>query len=630
VERKLAAVLCADVAGYSRLMADDPDATVRTLTAYREQIGALVREHRGRIADFSGDNFLAEFPSAMEAVECAIEIQRVLGARNANLPDHRKMQFRIGAHLGDVAVDGERIYGDGVNIAARLEALAEPGGICISATVHEQVRNKVAVGYVDLGDQTVKNIPDQVRVYGVDIHGKQTKTRPKAPDRASGPSRRLLSAAAATAFLLILLWAAWPRIVGFGLGVAGLDGPPANPPLPDKPSLVVLPFANMSGDPEQEYFSDGITEDLTNALAGNPLIFVISRNSAFTYKNQQVKVEDIGRELGVRYVLEGSVRRAGQRVRITAQLIDATSGFHQWSRQYDRDLDDIFAVQSEISEQILSAVGAEISAAELTRIQSKPTDDLSAYDAYARGIVIFANYTRADVLEARALFERAVEIDPQFAAAHAALGATFAAEYLLGYSFDVGLLDHALAKADEAIRLDPGHPAAYTVQASVNMQFPDRAGRARAAAERAIALAPSFSAPHMFRGVALAQQGEFGEALASIRKAYRLDPRAADNSASSASLAAVFAASGQIEKAVDLWETARAGNPDLLTARLPLIDYYMSTGDEVRARAVAAEVQNRNPHITADLGVEFISRSSPRSASERAILLANLRKVGLP
>jgi len=629
MERKLAAILCADVEGYSRLMADDPDATVRTLTAYREQIGSLVREHRGRIADFSGDNFLAEFPSAIEAVECAIEIQRVLGARNSNLPDHRKMQFRIGAHLGDVAVDGERIYGDGVNIAARLEGLAEPGGLCISATVHEQVRNKAAVGYVDLGDQAVKNIPDQVRVYQVDIQGTSTQTRTKAPAPASGFPRRIALAAAMVALLGIVLWAAWPRIVGIGLGVAGLDGPPANPPLPDIPSLVVLPFVNMSGDPEQEYFSDGITEDLTNALAGHPLIFVISRNSAFTYKNQQVKVEDIGRELGVRYVLEGSVRRAGQRVRITAQLIDAISGFHKWSRQYDRDLDDIFAVQSEISEQILSAVGAEISAAELARIRAKPTDDLNAYDASTQGSALFLHYTRADVLAARALFERAVGIDPGFAAAHAALGATYSAEYLLGYSFDASLLDRALAKTDDAIRLDPGNPAAYTVRASVNMQFPDRAGRALAAADKAIALAPSFPTPHMFRGVSLAQKGEFVEALASIRKAYRLDPRAATNPAGNAGLAAVYAASGQMDKAVDLWEVARAGNADLLTARLPLIDYYMRNGDEVRARAVAAEVRSHNPHITADLGVEFISRSSPRDASERAELLANLRKAGL-
>jgi class 3 adenylate cyclase len=241
MERKLAAILCADVVDYSRLMADDEGATVRTLTAYREQIGALVREHRGRIADFSGDNFLAEFPSAIEAVECAVEIQRVLGARNANLPNERKMQFRIGVHMGDVAVDGERVYGDGVNIAARLEGLAQPGGICISATVHEQVRNKASVGYVDLGDQTVKNIPDQVHVYQVDLDDKPSQTRRTTDGSASGLPRRLALAGAAIALLGVVLWAAWPRIVGVGVGVAGLDAPPSNPALPDVPSVVVLP-----------------------------------------------------------------------------------------------------------------------------------------------------------------------------------------------------------------------------------------------------------------------------------------------------------------------------------------------------------------------------------------------------
>jgi TolB-like protein/class 3 adenylate cyclase/Tfp pilus assembly protein PilF len=630
MERKLAAILCADVVDYSRLMADDEGATVRTLTAYREQIGALVREHRGRIADFSGDNFLAEFPSAIEAVECAVEIQRVLGARNANLPNERKMQFRIGVHMGDVAVDGERVYGDGVNIAARLEGLAQPGGICISATVHEQVRNKASVGYVDLGDQTVKNIPDQVHVYQVDLDDKPSQTRRTTDGSASGLPRRLALAAAAIALLGVVLWAAWPRIVGIGLGVAGLDGSPTNPPIPDMPSVVVLPFVNMSGDPEQEYFSDGITEDLTNALAGSPDLFVISRNSAFTYKDKQAKVEDIGRELGVRYVLEGSVRKAGERVRITAQLIDATTGFHQWSRQYDRDLDDIFAVQSEISEEILSAVGAEIDAAELARIRAKPTDDLSAYDAFTRGLAQFSRYTRASVLEARQLFERAVELDPDFAAAHGMLGATYTAEYGLGYSFDASLIERALAKFDDALQLDPGNPNAWTGRAAVYMQSADSADRAISAADKAIELAPSFATPHMFRGFALARKGQVSEALASINKAFRLDPRASTNALSSANVAAIYAAQGQMDRAVELWETARAANADLLNARLALIDYYMSQGDSERARDVAAEVRSRHPQLTAELGLELATRASSRNTSERAALLANLREAGLP
>ena len=313
VERKLAAILSADVVGYSRLMAEDEAATIRTLNAYREEIALLVAQHRGRVVDTPGDNVLAEFPTALDAVRCAVEIQGVLRARNASLPAERRMDFRIGVHMGDVAVEEGRVYGDGVNIAARLEALAEAGGICISATVREQVRNKLDVGYVDLGDQTIKNIPEQVHVYRI-----QPRSEPEGLARGSvsrGKRRSRLRAAlvAAAAVLLLLgvgLWASWPRPLGLLIDLAGVSGPPVDPPLPDKPSIVVLPFANMSGDPEQEYFSDGITEDLTTELARNPYLFVISRNSAFTYKGKSVKVEDVGRELGVRYVLEGSVRKA--------------------------------------------------------------------------------------------------------------------------------------------------------------------------------------------------------------------------------------------------------------------------------------------------------------------------------
>ncbi|MHC4225781.1 MAG: adenylate/guanylate cyclase domain-containing protein, partial [Planctomycetota bacterium] len=327
--------------GYSRLMAEDEAATIRTLTDYREDIAMRVRQHRGRVVDAPGDNLLAEFPTALDAVRCAVETQGVLRALNASLPDERRMDFRIGVHMGDVAAEGERIYGDGVNIAARLEALAEAGGVCISATVHEQVRNKLDAGFTDLGDHTVKNIPDQVRVYRV-----QPRGQPGAPARASTPPderpRRLRTALVATAAVLLLLalglWASWPRPLGLLIDLAGVSGPPVNPPLPEKPSIVVLPFANMSGDPQQEYFSDGITEELITDLAGIPELFVISRNSAFTYKGQPVKVRDVGRDLGVRYVLEGTVRKVEGRVRITAQLIDATSGFHLWSESYDREL----------------------------------------------------------------------------------------------------------------------------------------------------------------------------------------------------------------------------------------------------------------------------------------------------
>ncbi|MEE8571763.1 MAG: adenylate/guanylate cyclase domain-containing protein, partial [Gemmatimonadota bacterium] len=424
-ERKLVAILSADVVGYSRLMAEDEEATVRTLTAYREQLAVLIRQHRGRVVDSPGDNVLAEFPTVLDAVRSAIEIQRVLAARNADLLRERRMDFRIGVHMGDVRVEAGRIYGDGVNIAARLEGLAPPGGICISATVHDQVRNKLEVGYEDLGDLTVKNMPEQVRVYELRL----ARVEIEPPRSSAGPRRGLRTTALVSGTVLLLLAVGiavtWPRPLGLILDLAGLSGPPVNPALPDEPSIVVLPFANLSGDPEQEYFSDGITEDLTTDLSGNPFLFVISRNSAFTYKGKAVKAEEVGRELGVRYVLEGSVRKAEGRVRITAQLIDATTGFHLWSERYDRDLADIFSLQSEISEKILAAVGVEITDAELARIRGKPTNDLTAYDLVQRGLAHFNRFTRKDNDEARRLFEQAIELDPGYLQARSMLGATY-------------------------------------------------------------------------------------------------------------------------------------------------------------------------------------------------------------
>src|SRR3989338_417536 len=317
IQRKLAAIVSADVKGYSRLMGEDEEATIRTLTVYREVMAVLIGQHRGRVVDSPGDNLLAEFASVVDAVRYAVEIQRGLKVRNADLPVHRRMEFRIGINLGDVVVEGERLYGDGVNIAARLEGLAEGGGICISGTVYDQIENKLALGYEYLGEQAVKNIPKPVRVYQVkDEPGVSTPT-------VSGDKSPTLA-------------------------------------LPDKPSIAVLPFANMSGDPEQEYFSDGITEDLITELSRFHELFVIARNSTFAYKGRSADVRQVGRDLGVSHVLEGSVRRVGDRVRITAQLLDAATGHHLWAERYDRGLEDIFALQDEITREIVAALDVRL------------------------------------------------------------------------------------------------------------------------------------------------------------------------------------------------------------------------------------------------------------------------------
>jgi len=374
MERKLTAILSADVKGYSRLMGEDEEATIRTLTAYREEMAAIIQQHRGRVVDSPGDNLLAEFASAVDAVQGAVAIQKELKTRNAELPANRQMEYRIGINVGDIVVEGERIYGDGVNIAARLESLAEGGGINISGTVYDQIANKLALGYTYEGEQQVKNIAKPVRVYKVELEpGRATPGVTVGAAPRGRPDTKVSRAhptwTAVVAVIAVLL-------VGAGIVVfknLSLRSSPGQPqgvapttpqvevpseeapalPLPDKPSIAVLPFVNMSGDPEQEYFSDGITDDLITDLSKISGLFVIARNSVFTYKGKAVKVEEVGRELGVRYVLEGSTRRAAGRVRINAQLVDATTGGHLWAERYDRELKEVFALQDEITQKIV-------------------------------------------------------------------------------------------------------------------------------------------------------------------------------------------------------------------------------------------------------------------------------------
>jgi TolB-like protein/class 3 adenylate cyclase len=426
MERKLAAIFSTNVKGYSRLMGDDEMATIHTITAYREVMTSLIQQHRGRVVDSPGDNLLAEFPSVVEAVQCAVAIQQELKARNAELPPHRRMEFRIGINLGDVIADGDRLYGDGVNIAARLEGLAEGGGLCISGTVYDQVKTRLPLDYEELGAQAVKNIAEPVRVYRVHLEpGARAPTR-QQPTR---PAAMTWWRGALTVVGLLLLLgggvAVWQRVFRppSPTGVVPATETPTLAP-PDKPSIAVLPFANLSGDPTQEYFSDGMTEDLITDLSKLSGLFVIARNSVFTYKGQAVKPQQVSQELGVRYVLEGSVRKAGERVRITAQLVEAMTGYQRWAERYDRDLKDIFAVQEEMAWKIVAALAVQLTGGEKARLRRKDTDNLEAYDYYLRGEDFFHLYKQSLSQEANAqaqqMFERAITLDPKFAAAHAA------------------------------------------------------------------------------------------------------------------------------------------------------------------------------------------------------------------
>jgi len=629
VERRLAAILSADAVGYSRLMAADEEGTARTLAACRHLISDLVGQCAGRVVDAPGDNVLAEFRSVVDAVRCAVQIQEQLASHNAALPAERRLLFRIGINLGDVLVEGERILGNGVNVAARLEGVAEPGGICISGTAYDQVKNKLALAYQDLGEQPVKNLSEPIRVYRVQLQSGPAKA---AGGLAFGRSWRGLRALlAATAGVLLLLgaglWAVWPRPLGLAIDLAGVGGPPVDPPLPDLPSLVILPFDNMSGDPGQEYFADGITEDLTTELSRNDALFVISRNTAFTYKGQAVKVEDVGRELGVRYVVEGSVRRDSDRIRVTAQLIDATRGFHLWGERYDSEIVDLFSVQSEMAEQIMGAVGIEIRAAEIERIRRKPTESLNAHDLQMRALHHYMKFTRTDHERARQLLERALELDPEYATAHAMLGGIFLNEYYNLWSLDPALLDRVVEQSDRALAIDEANPIALANRAAALVGL-GRAAEARAYAERAVEEDPNWDVPHTILAYVRALTGDPLGALRSARRALRRNPKVSGGDLMA--IADVNFLAGRTKVAQELYERIRAANPDLIPARLQLAVIYESQGRHEEAQLLVQESLRVNPHLTTDLLANEQLTAGFFDANEKAVVRDRLRRAGLP
>jgi TolB-like protein/class 3 adenylate cyclase len=410
-KRKLSAILSADVEGYSRLMGENEETTVRTLADYRTVIADLVQHYRGRVVDTPGDNILAEFSSAVNAVRCAVESQRALGMHNAKLPDNRKMRFRMGVNVGDVIEEEERIFGDGVNIAARVEALAEAGGICISGSVYDQVENKLELEYAYLGEHQVKNIRRPIQVYRV-------------INRSNSIERFIFEEG----------------------GVF---------PLPDKPSIAVLPFINMSGDSEQEYFSDGITEDIITALSRSPWLFVIARNSSFAYRGAMVDVRQVSRELGVRYILEGSVRKAGNRIRVTAQLIDGNLGNHMWAEKYDGELKDIFDLQDQITQQVVASLLTEIQTYVVENPKRLERPDVVTWDLLARGWKLFSGLTQESLAAAETLFRKAVASAPTSCEAHYLLAGTLIHQVFMGYRFDGDLIiPEAYGIAKRAVSLE--------------------------------------------------------------------------------------------------------------------------------------------------------------------------------
>jgi len=497
VERRLAAIFAADVAGYSRLMGRDEAGTLARLKALRrELIDPMVAEHKGRIVKTTGDGLLIEFPSVVEAVACAITVQSGMGSRNAATPEDRRIEFRVGINSGDIIVEDGDIHGDGVNIAARLEGVAEPGGICVSAIVHDQVRDRLDCVFEDLGEQSLKNIVRPVRVYRIG---------PEIGPRAFRP----LSGVDAT-------------------GTAAVQ--PAALPLPDKPSIAVLPFQNMSGDPEQEYFVDGMVEEIITALSRIRWLFVIARNSTFTYKGRPIEVKEIGRELGVRYILEGSVRKGGSRVRITAQLIDAETGAHLWADRFDGLIEDVFELQDKIALSVAGVIEPALQAAEMRRSAARPTTDLTAYDLYLRALAVFYPITKERVIEALRLFEEAIAIDPHYGPAlswaamcHREIATSGWAE-APETSWRKG---SALAR--QAVQAAENDPRVLVNAALVLAHFGDDIGEDIGAMigliDRALALNPSFARGWNVSGILRNIAGEHDLAIEHIGIALRLSPR---------------------------------------------------------------------------------------------------------
>ena len=553
VKRKLAAILSADAVGYSRLMAADEAATLKTLNAHRGLMGGLIRQHGGRVVDAVGDNLLAEFPSVVDAVACAVAVQAVLKERNADLHDDRRMPFRIGIHLGDVMVEGDGIVGDGVNIAARLEALADAGGICVSATVHEQIRDKLSHSYEDLGEQSLKNISRPVHVYRVG----------KAADAPGDEAAKLT--------------------------VPGFAG---------RPAIAVLAFDNLSGDPEQEYFADGLAEDLITRLSAFRMFPVIARNSSFIYKGKPVDVKQVSRELGVRYVVEGSVRKAAGRVRVSVQLIDATTGHHVWAERYDRELSDIFALQDEITETIIGSLESALENAERERSRRVSPGSLDAWDCVQRGLWHSYQLTRDGRSKARQLFERAIDLDPCSSLAFVSLASTYAFDVMYEWSASSAeSVAHAMRAAEKAVALDGNNPRAHLVLGLAYIGTGEYE-RARAAFERSLELDPSGALSVECLGIAHSLSGRPDAAIVMIEKAIRLSPRDPWMHEFVYSLGAAHFAAGRYEDAAQCQRKSLELRSDQPAAHRLLAACYGHLGRVAEARSVLDEAFRLMPQYS--------------------------------
>ncbi len=590
MERRLAAILAADVVGYSRLMGADEEATLATLNAYREIIDRLVVDLHGRVFGSAGDSVIAEFASPVEAVRCAVDIQQEIEARNADLPEDRRMHFRIGVNLGDVMAQGDNLFGDGVNVAARLEGLAKAGGVCVSGTVFDHVRNKVGVEFEDLGERQVKNIPEPLRVYRV------AAQMAEEDEPASN----------------------FETAIGLDFSI------------PDYPSIAVLPFTVMSADPEQEFFADGVAEDIITALSKISRLMVVARNSTFTYKGKAVDVKQVSREQGVRYVLEGSVRKAGNRVRVTAQLIDATTGLHLWAERYDRELEDIFAVQDEITREIVVAMDVQLREGEQHRVWASGTRNLEAWECVRLATDAVLGGAVEAQPKARELIDRAIELDPDYAIAWTMRGWLHFTEADVGGGIgDSEQFDKAQASAfrcgHRALELDPDCADAYGMLALTHLNAGEH-DVAIEMSEKAIALAPNNA--ELLGGVASAVMRKSGQperGAELVKKAMRLCPfyrpgllRALGNN---------YRISGRLEEAVACYRESLERETGYLAPYVNLASALGELGRQDEAQEAARDVLRQEPDFSIKA---YTSGLAYRNPADRERIADGLRQAGLP
>jgi TolB-like protein len=580
VERKLAAIFAADVEGYSRLMERDEVGTLRTLNGYRAIIDRLIASHRGRIFNTAGDSLVADFASAVDAVQCAVEVQVAIAKENADRPAGEQMRFRIGIHVGDIMVQGESLFGDAVNIAARLEALAEPGGICISGMVRDHIGTKLAVEFTDLGEQQVKNIAQPIKAYRI-----RNETSP----------------------------AATPAI-GSSL------------PLPDKPSIAVLPFANMSGDPEQEYFADGMVEEIITALSRIRWLFVIARNSSFTYKGKAVDVKQISRELGVRYVLEGSVRKGGNRVRITAQLIDATSGAHLWADRFDGLLEDVFELQDRVAISVAGVIEPTLRQSEIGRARRKRPDSLDAYDLYLRALPDAFAAMPEDADKALALLGRAIELEPDYAAAHAIMAFCHEQRYLRG-GLQEETRNAALRHARLAIAAGGDDAAALATAGFVIAVAGHDYETALTAFDRSFALSSSSALALGYSSIVRAWKGDHAIAVEQANRALRLSPFDPWLYMPYIGLAYAHFAAGRFEETVAAASLAIQSNPGFSVPQILHAASLSCLDRKEDANTAVQRLIELVPGITVATAILSARYVNPKNI---AALENALRRAGLP